>query len=121
MLVPKYSVKQKQYQNQVTLVNKNVRPNQTKKVSPKLIRKQNINNAYNNENYYYYSNNNSQESRQNFTYKKPDVGITRESRTRKTPNLNIIRSSRMSKNLSFDHVIVTDKYNNRLILPVAKF
>ncbi len=118
MLVPK-SINHKH--NQVTLINKNVIQNQTKSVSPKLIRKQkNTNNAYNNENYYYYSsNNNSQETRQNFAYKKPDVGVTRESRTRKTPNLNIIRSSRMPT--SFDHVIVTDKYNNKIILPVAKF
>ena len=101
----------------------------SKSISPKLIRKQrNLNainncNAYNNDNYYYYSSysNNEDENRVNFTNRKPCVGVTPESRSRKTPNLNIIRSTRMPNNVSLDCVVVTDKYNNKIILPVAKF
>jgi hypothetical protein len=100
---------------------------QTPSVSPtsKINTKQNLknyeklnfNNVYNNDNYYYYDGNQDQA----ILTKKPCVGITPETRSRKIHTLNIIRSSRMPTNVPFDHVVVTDKYNNKLVLPVAKF
>ena len=103
--------------------NKNYVRIQSKSISPKLIRRQtfNFNNAYNNDNYFCYQyNNDTSPDNAVFVVKKPYVGVKPETRSRKTPNLNIIRSTRMST-LPFEHVVVMDKYNNRLVLPVAKF
>lgn len=113
------------------------------KDSPNNYRKtNNFTNAYNNEDYYYYDNPNFNSSRNNnyqnnsfkspnysspsnSTIKKPYVGITAETRTRKIHTLNMIRSTKMPTGSmptnSDNHIVIVDKYNNKLVLPVAKF